>query len=576
MSNEDQEGRAPGAEAQGEAAAARPEDAAPGKAKGGKAQAGKARGDKPADAEPQGGGPKGPENGSEGGDTESPAASPELPAFVRELAPLIQSQVAKALKLKEGGQKLYPNGFRPEHSSGGIRSELGDKSREELEALGAERKIAGRIMSRRAHGKTVFFTLQDHEGRLQLYLRRDEVPPEAWDLAQSLDLGDIAGAAGTVFKTKTGELTLHVKRIELVTKALWPLPEKFHDMDVEMRYRRRYVDLIMNPASMRVFRIRSQTVDWLRRFMSSRGFLEVETPMMHPIPGGANALPFVTRHNALKLDLYLRVAPELYLKRLLVAGMGRVFELNRNFRNEGISVKHNPEFTMMEFYQSFADYEDLMDLTEEMLSGLALEVLGTSELIYQGEKTSFAPPFRRITWNEALTGIGGAPREALRSPEAAAAYVKTLDPEADAGPGLGLGTLQDLIFDLAVEKKLVLPTFVTRYPVALSPLARRSESDPDFADRFELYVCGREIANAFSELNDPLDQYARFAEQAARREAGDQEGMYLDRDYVRALMYGMPPAAGEGLGIDRLVMLLTDSASIRDVILFPQMRPEAQ
>jgi lysyl-tRNA synthetase class 2 len=332
----------------------------------------------------------------------------------------------------------------------------------------------------------------------------------------------------------------------------------------------------MNPASRKVFETRSRIVDYLRRFMSERGFMEVETPMMHPIPGGANAQPFVTRHNALKQDLYLRVAPELYLKRLLVGGLGRVFEINRSFRNEGISVKHNPEFTIMEFYQSYADYRDLMALTEEMLSGLAESVLGTAELEYQGGKTSFARPFRTVTWHGALTGIGGMPREALVSAAAAETYARSLDPEAEIRPGLGLAGLHELVFDLAVEPRLVMPTFVTGYPTELSPLARRNDADPGLADRFELYVCGREIANAFSELNDPVDQYARFAEQAAKREAGDREGMYLDRDYVRALMYGMPPAAGEGLGIDRLTMLLTDSPSIRDVILFPQMRPEAQ
>jgi lysyl-tRNA synthetase class 2 len=500
--------------------------------------------------------------------------APELPAFVRELPPVIQAQTARALQMREEGVRLYPNTFRPEHGTRAVREEFGETSREELEGLKPARKLAGRLMARRSHGKTVFFTLQDPEGRIQLYLRRDELAPEVWELAQKLDLGDIAGVTGIVFKTRTGELSLHVTGLELVTKALWPLPEKFHEMDVEMRYRRRYVDLIMNPASRRAFEIRAGTVDYLRRFMSSRGFIEVETPMMHPIPGGANAQPFVTRHNALKADLYLRVAPELYLKRLLVGGFGRVFEINRNFRNEGISVKHNPEFTMMEFYQSYADYEELMSLTEEMLSGLALDVLGATDFEYQGEKTSFAAPFRRVTWRAALTGIGGAPEEALVSPEAAAAYVRSLDPAADPGVGASLASLHELIFDLAVEKKLVFPTFVTDYPADMSPLARRSDAAPDLTDRFELFICGREIANAFSELNDPLDQYARFAEQAAKREAGDQEGMYLDRDYVRALMYGMPPAAGEGVGVDRLVMLLTDSASIRDVILFPQLRPE--
>ncbi|MDR1035998.1 MAG: lysine--tRNA ligase [Deltaproteobacteria bacterium] len=524
-------------------------------------------------------------SGAQGPGTDSPAptggpSETEIPAscpqgFLDGLPPLIRDLSVKSIRRREEGARLYPNTFRPEHSTAEVRAEFGDCTNDVLAERKPERKLAGRIMACRAHGKSVFFTVQDPEGKIQLYARRDQLPREIWDLVTGLDIGDIVGVAGTVFRTRTGELTLNVTGMELVTKSLWPLPEKFHEMDVEMRYRRRYVDLIMNEQVRRVFAVRSKTMDYLRKFMGSKGFLEVETPMMHPIPGGANALPFVTRHNALKMDLYLRVAPELYLKRLLVGGMGRVFEINRNFRNEGISVKHNPEFTMMEFYQSYADYRMLMELTEEMFSGLAMEVAGTTSITYQGERTSFRAPFRRISWKDALVQIGGAPPEAAWSSDAAAAYLKVLDPADETRPGAGLCELQELIFDLAVEKKLVNPTFVTNYPTEMSPLARRNEADPSLTDRFELFICGREIANAFSELNDPVDQYARFAEQAAKREAGDQEGMYLDRDYVRALMYGMPPAAGEGVGVDRLVMLLTDSASIRDVILFPQMRPES-
>ncbi|MDR1394562.1 MAG: lysine--tRNA ligase, partial [Deltaproteobacteria bacterium] len=457
---------------------------------------------------------------------------------------------------------------------GSIRQEESGKTSEELEAGGRIFTAAGRIMARRDYGKSVFYDLQDPTGRIQLYLKKDRVSEEVFELARQLDIGDIAGVRGPLFKTRTGELTVLLEHLELITKGLWPLPEKYHEMSVELRYRRRYVDLIMNEQSRRVFQIRSQTVAFLRRFMEERRFLEVETPMMHTIPGGASARPFDTFHNSLDRTLYLRIAPELYLKRLLVGGLDRVFELNRNFRNEGLSVQHNPEFTMMEFYQSYADFEDLMDLTEVMISEAAETILGTSDLTYQGQSVSLARPWARLTFRDSLLGPGSLAPDALEDKEKALAALARLG--GDKNPGDPLGKILAKIFDLAVEPKLIQPTFITHYPADISPLARRSDSDPELTDRFELFITGREMANGFSELNDPLDQRKRFQAQAAEREAGDEEGMHVDEDYIRALMYGMPPAAGEGLGVDRLVMLLTDVPSIRDVILFPHLRPEKQ
>ncbi|MDR2200319.1 MAG: lysine--tRNA ligase [Deltaproteobacteria bacterium] len=509
----------------------------------------------------------------------SPEDLSRLHPFARELPPLIAAQCLKADRLKNAGVRLYPNSFRPSSSSASIVSEFGLKSREELEELSSRedltRTVAGRIMAKRVHGKTVFLNLLDSQGKIQLYARRDEFPEDAWNLVKELDLGDIVGVAGKVFKTKTGELTLHLNRLELVTKSLWPLPEKYHEMDVELKYRRRYVDLFMNGESRKVFVLRSRIVDYLRRFMSSRGFLEVETPMLHPIPGGAKALPFATRHNALKQDFFLRIAPELYLKRLLVGGFDRVFELNRNFRNEGLSVKHNPEFTMMEFYQSYADYQDLMRLTEEMLSGLAFEIFGSWKFVYQGQEIDFTPPFKRVGYADSLCEIGGAPPEVRTDPRAALLHLQKIDPAYEPKGEPSLVALQEALFDRLVERNITDPVFLTSYPTEMSPLARRNDANPNITDRFELVVAGREIANAFSELNDALDQYDRFLAQVEEGERGDPESMRLDKDYVRALMYGMPPAAGEGVGVDRLVMLLTDSANIRDVIFFPQMRPEA-
>jgi lysyl-tRNA synthetase class 2 len=396
---------------------------------------------------------------------------------------------------------------------------------------------------------------------------------KSFQVFSRLDVGDIVGIQGRLFRTRTGELTLMVEEMELLAKSFRPLPEKWHGLtDLETRYRQRYVDLIVNPHSRDVFLIRSRTVDFLRRFLTQRGFLEVETPMMQPIPGGATARPFKTHHNTLDMDLYLRVAPELYLKRLLVAGLERVFEINRNFRNEGLSTQHNPEFTMLEFYQAYATYRDLMDLTEAMFSSLVQEIKGGTSLEYRGTRIDFQPPWRRLSIREGLTAYGQLKEEDLKNREKVLAYGKKAGLELKGDEPLGKVWVD--LFEKIAEPNLIQPTFVTEYPIEDSPLARRNDQKPEFVDRFELYIFGREIANAFSELNDPQDQKARFLEQAKAKARGDEEAGLMDEDYLRALEYGMPPAAGEGIGVDRLVMLLTDSPSIRDVILFPQMRPE--
>ncbi len=487
-----------------------------------------------------------------------------------EASPVIQARFQKARDLAGTGVKLYPNAFRPKDKAGDLAARFAGTPAEELEALEDVFTVAGRLMARRDYGKSAFIDLVDPTGKLQVYVRKQAVDEAAWTLFKQLDLGDILGVSGRIFKTKTGELTLLASRVELVTKGLWPLPEKYHDMGAEMRYRQRYVDLIMNEESRRVFHLRSRIVAAVREFMVSRGFVEVETPMMHVIPGGATAKPFETFHNALDRKLYLRIAPELYLKRLLVGGFDRVFEINRSFRNEGLSIQHNPEFTMMEFYQSYADFTDMMNLTEDLFVAVAEKVLGTTSHSYQGTPVNLAKPWKRLRFGQAIVEMGGAPPEVLADRQAAMDFLKKLGGEkSDQDP---LGKIQAKIFDLAVEPKLVDPTFITHYPADISPLARRNEAEPDLTDRFELFITGREFANAFSELNDPLDQRGRFQAQVAERAAGDEESMYMDDDYVRALMYGMPPAGGEGVGIDRLVMLLTDVPSIKDVILFPHLR----
>ncbi len=485
---------------------------------------------------------------------------------------VIRARFDKAKELADGGLKLYPNTFRPEHKIADLRARFEGLEHDDFEKMEAVFTVAGRVMARRDYGKSTFFDISDPSGRMQGYINKQSVDAETFALFKKLDIGDLAGIEGRLFKTKTGELTIMANKLELVTKSLWPLPEKFHDMGVEMRYRQRYVDLIMNEESRRVFMLRSKIVAAIREFMAGRDFVEVETPMMHAIPGGAAAKPFETFHNALDRKLYMRIAPELYLKRLLVGGFDRVFEINRSFRNEGISTQHNPEFTMMEFYQSYADFNDLMDLTEALFVHAAEKALGTTEISYQGTPVSLARPWKRLAWADALVEIGGAPPEVITDHEAALAFLKSIGGEKSEKDVLG--KVQAKIFDILVEPKLINPTYITSYPADISPLARRNDENPGLTDRFELFITGRELANGFSELNDPIDQRGRFLAQVAERAAGDEESMYMDDDYVRALMYGMPPAAGEGVGIDRLVMLLADVPTIKDVILFPHMRTQ--
>jgi len=477
---------------------------------------------------------------------------------------LVEERREKLKSLRAAGQ-AYPNDFRRKDSALELHQRYGALSKELLEAQKPSAVVAGRMMLKRVMGKASFATLQDGSGRIQLYITQDAPGYEGF---KHWDLGDIVGAEGTVFKTMKGELTVNARAIRLLAKALRPLPEKFHGLaDQELRYRQRYVDLVVNPEVRNIFAARSRVIQTIRDVLRAEGYLEVETPMMQPIPGGAAARPFRTHHNALDMDLYLRIAPELYLKRLVVGGMERVFEINRNFRNEGISTRHNPEFTMLECYCAYEDWQYMMDLTERLVRQAA----GRSAIVYQGRTLEFDKPFARVAIAEALRrqGVQGD----LRDRALLSRRLKELGVEHDKHQGWG--ALQLMLFEALAEKHLVQPTFVTDFPAEVSPLSRRRDSDPDVADRFELFIDAKEIANGFSELNDPEDQAARFLEQASMKEAGDQEAMYYDADYIRALEYGMPPAGGMGLGIDRLVMLLTDSPSIRDVILFPHMRPEA-
>lgn len=491
-----------------------------------------------------------------------------------ELNQILQQRRDKAQEISDLGLPLFSNDFKPLHHVTDILPKAEEIGEEGATSSGSF-SIAGRIVGLRKFGKAAFLHLQDETGRIQVYVKRDVVGDKAFNLFKKLDLGDIAGFSGPLFKTKTGELTVQAVQLQLISKSLRPLPEKFHGLtDVETRYRQRYVDLIVNPEVRETFRKRVEIIRLVRDFLVNRGFLEVETPMMHAIAGGATAKPFKTHHNALNMNLYLRIAPELYLKRLLVGGFERVFEINRNFRNEGLSTRHNPEFTMLEFYQAYATYEDLMDLTEEMLSFVCAEVCGSMTIDYQGNEVNMSPPWKRYTMDQALIEVGGIDRTILDDPERvlALAREKGLELAANAGPGKAKTEL----FELLVEEKLIDPTFVTSYPTEVSPLARRNVTNPEVTDRFELFITGREIANAFSELNDPVDQRQRFEKQIAER--GNDEEIFpeMDKDFVRALEYGMPAAAGEGIGIDRLVMLLTDSPSIRDVILFPHLRPEKE
>ncbi|MCD6055925.1 MAG: lysS [Gammaproteobacteria bacterium] len=483
----------------------------------------------------------------------------------------IAQRRSKLNALREKGV-AYPNTFRQEDFAADLHANFGECSAEELEAKPHTVALAGRMMFQRQMGKASFAALQDMSGKMQVYLRQDVLPEGVYDAAKQWDLGDIIGVTGHLFKTKTGELSIRAETAVLIAKSLRPMPDKFHGLqDQEQRYRQRYLDLIANEETRSVFQMRSAIINGIRDFLVKRRFLEVETPMMQSIPGGAVARPFVTYHNALDMSLYLRISPELYLKRLVVGGFERVFEINRNFRNEGISTRHNPEFTMIEFYQAYADFEDLMDLTEQLMQTLAHTILGSAKVTYQDQHYDFAKPFARMTVAESILHFNPALSKAdLATREKAEAVAKHLD--IAVKEEYGLGKIQVEIFEKTVEHRLLEPTFITAYPAEVSPLARRNDEDPFITDRFEFFVAGRELANGFSELNDPDDQAARFREQVAALDAGDLEAMHYDADYVTALEYGMPPAAGEGIGIDRLVMLFTNMPSIRDVILFPHLR----
>jgi lysyl-tRNA synthetase class 2 len=487
---------------------------------------------------------------------------------------LIAQRRDKLSALRENGI-AFPNDFRRNVIAGELHAEYGDMDPTELETRNVRAKVAGRLMSRRVMGKASFAHLQDMSGRIQLFLQRDILGADdyAW-FKKDLDIGDICGASGQLFKTKTGELSIKVDSMRLLTKSLRPLPEKWHGLsDQESRYRQRYLDLIMNEATRETFRTRTRIVQFIRDFLNERQFLEVETPMMQAIPGGAVARPFMTHHNALDMQLFLRIAPELYLKRLVVGGFEKVYEINRNFRNEGLSTRHNPEFTMLELYQAYADYDDLIALTEVMIRAMAEAVLGTTMLTYQGATYDLAEPFQRLSVRDSILHFNpDLTAEDIDDLGRARGVAERLD--IHMKESYGLGKVQVEIFEKTVENRLMAPTFITAYPTEVSPLARLNDDDPFVTDRFELFLGGREIANGFSELNDPEDQAERFRRQVADKEAGDLEAMHFDADYIRALEHGMPPTAGEGIGIDRLVMLFTDSPSIRDVLLFPHMRPE--
>jgi lysyl-tRNA synthetase, class II len=485
---------------------------------------------------------------------------------------LVRKQKLAALKTQ--GTQAYPNDFSPTHTTAALLERFAETKPEAFEQLTEQFALAGRIMSIRHFGKAAFFHIQDRSGQIQVYVRQGDSPQEAVTLLkETLDVGDFVGVRGSIFRTRTGELTIKTATLRLLSKSLRPLPEKWHGLqDVEVRYRQRYLDMLVNPHVRETFRKRAQLIQLIRQFFIDRDYLEVETPTMQSIAGGALARPFVTHHNTLDIDLYLRIAPELFLKRLIVGGAERVFEVGRNFRNEGMSTKHNPEFTTLEFYEAYATYEHLMTLTEELFAFLAREVNGSLTVPYGEQTIDFTPPWPRLGMKEALCQYTGLSMEELDNEATVRAKARALGVHTPAAAPLGKA--MEELFGEVVEPHLVQPTFVVSYPVEVSPLARRNETDSRFVDRFELYIAGREIANAFSELNDPEDQLQRFLEQLREREAGDQEAHALDEDYVRALEYGMPPTAGEGIGIDRLVMLFTNSPSIRDVILFPQMRPE--
>ena len=497
---------------------------------------------------------------------------------VGDLNALMQERRNKLKALEEqaqaNGKSAFPNTFRRTHYAQDLQQDYAAHTQDQFAAEAQVNvQLAGRIMLKRVMGKASFLTIQDMTGRIQLFVQSNEIGPEAYQQFKTWDIGDIVGASGYLFRTKTGELSVHVTNLELLTKSLRPLPDKFHGLsDTEARYRARHLDLISNEETRRTFQIRAQVISGIRQFLLERRFMEVETPMMHVIPGGAAARPFVTHHNALDMSLYLRIAPELYLKRLVVGGFERVFEINRNFRNEGVSTRHNPEFTMIEFYQAYADYHDLMALTEQMLEHLATTFLGTTDVPYAEEVFSFKGPFARITMRDAILQHNPTlTADQVDDPAALSAFI-TQTLKQPVKSSFGLGKLQTIVFEETVETQLRQPTFITAYPAETSPLARRNDQDPHVTDRFEFFIGGRELANGFSELNDPIDQAERFRQQVLEKEAGDDEAMHFDADFVEALEYGLPPTAGEGIGIDRLVMLFANAPSIRDVILFPHLR----
>jgi lysyl-tRNA synthetase class 2 len=488
---------------------------------------------------------------------------------------VIAQRRTKLKDLREQGHNPFANGFVTDTTAGEVHTAHAEQDAAALEGLETTYQVAGRIMAKRDFGKAAFIQIQDRTGRLQVYVAKNLVGEESFELFRKFDLGDIVGIKGRPFRTKTDELSLRAGSIQLLTKSLLPLPEKWHGLtDVETRYRQRYLDLIVNPDVREVFRKRSQIISLIRDYMVNKDYLEVETPMMQPIAGGATAKPFITHHNTLKMDLFLRIAPELYLKRLVVGGFERVFEINRNFRNEGISIQHNPEFTMMEFYQAYATYEDLMDLTEELICHLAEKVVGSLKFMYGEREVDLSRPWQRLTVSESVVKYGDISEADVNDRDKLMAYADKLGLDLDKE--IGHGKLLIEVFDAVAEPELWQPTFITQYPTEVSPLSRKNDQDESVVDRFELFVVGRELANAFSELNDPDDQRERFVKQLVEKEAGDEEAHAMDEDYIRALEYGLPPTAGEGIGIDRLVMLLTNSQSIRDVILFPQMRPESK
>jgi lysyl-tRNA synthetase class 2 len=502
-----------------------------------------------------------------------PAARPKPGEQEQDPEKLVAERRAKLKALRDQGS-AYPNDFERSHLAADVAARHGEAANEALEAAPVPVKIAGRMMLKRVMGKASFATLRDASGAIQIFVSDSDTGETAHGAFKHYDIGDIVGVEGELFKTRTGELTVRARSVRLLAKSLRPLPEKWHGLtDQESRYRQRYVDLIVNEDTRRVFLRRSRVMNALREFLLGEQFLEVETPMMQPIPGGAAARPFTTHHNALDLDLYLRIAPELYLKRLVVGGLERVFEINRNFRNEGISTKHNPEFTMLEFYAAYTNHEYMMATIPRMLLQVAKSVLGAPRFTYQGHEIDLSRPYERLTIAQAIKRFHPALTDAVLNDRAAlVARLKHLN--VAYRPADGVGGLQLSLFENTVEDKLIQPTFIVDYPTEVSPLARRSEANPEVTERFELYIAGREIANGFSELNDPEEQAERFLQQARQKEAGDAEAMHFDADYIRALEYGMPPASGAGIGVDRLVMLFTDSPSIRDVILFPLLRPE--